>query len=241
MVHSTQSSPPSGGTNHHPFLHSTALACCSHRQPITANQWQRHCLFSTSIVAVRINSHAYATDRGRYAASLLSLYAVVTSYSYPNFRGARVTIPTNLHLKEWANICHAEEGAITLSCLTLVFPVGYEGPIPTLSQENHSSAINHSRDVAACIATELGEGAMLGAFDRPAFHPWTQMNPLLTRPKKDSHFRQVIMELSRHLPPGSSVNGCTPRDWFTGEPQKMHLTSAGDCCTSRMKVFLVCN
>lgn len=64
------------------------------------------------------------------------MYVVVTSYGCPNFHGARVTIPTNLHLKEWAHICHTEEDAVTLSYLTFGFPASYEGPIPTPSHVN---------------------------------------------------------------------------------------------------------
>ena len=71
---------------------------------------------------------------------------------------------------------------------------------------------------------------MLSPFDAPPFSPWTQTNPLLTREKKDSKQRRVIMDLSWPLPPGLSVNGGTPRDHFLGAPRKMHLPSAGDYC-----------
>lgn len=109
-------------------------------------------------------------DRGHYATSLLSVYVVVTSYGCPNFCGARVTIPINLHLKACANICHTED-AITLSYLTLGFPASYEGQIPTPSYANHSSAIIHSRDVTAYITKDLGEGHHVGSIRLPPFHP----------------------------------------------------------------------
>ena len=80
------------------------------------------------------------------------------------------------------------------------FPVGYEGPVPTPTFHNHPSAVHHSNDVVAYIMKELGEGAMLGPFDQPPFTPWTQTNPLLTRPKKDFHLRRVIMDLSWFFP-----------------------------------------
>ena len=47
---------------------------------------------------------------------------------------------------------------------------------------------------------------MLGPFDYPPFTPWCQINPILTRPKKDSTSRRVIMDLSWPLPPGSSTS-----------------------------------
>ena len=100
--------------------------------------------------------------------------------------------------------------------------MGYESPVPNPSLTNHSSAKNHSRDVAAYSTKELEEGAML-----EPFHPWTQINPLLTGPKKDSQARCIIMDLSWPLPTGISVNGCTPRDWFVGEPKNAPAISLG--------------
>ena len=38
------------------------------------------------------------------------------------------------------------------------------------------------------------------------------------------------MDLSWPLPPGFSVNGCTPKESFLGVHKKMHLPSASDFC-----------
>ena len=56
------------------------------------------------------------------------------------------------------------------------------------------------------------------------------MNPLLTKPKKDSHSSQVIIDLSWPLLQGINVNGSTPTDWFMGELNILNLSSAGDLC-----------
>ena len=93
---------------------------------------------------------------------MLGMFAGVTGYVEPNFRGTRLPVPTNLNLGEWAAICTTEEDALTLQYLTFGFPVGYEGPVPTPTFHNHPSAVHHSSDVAACIMKELVEGAMLG-------------------------------------------------------------------------------
>ena len=162
---------------------------------------------------------------------MLALFTCVVSYRDHNFCGARIPIPANLHLPQWAELCYNDDDDFrTLSFLTYGFPAGYAGPIPTPSHINHPSAISHSRHVATYVCKELGEGAMLGPFDAPPFSPWTQTNPLLTCEKKDSTQRRVIMDLSWPLPPGLSVNGGTPKDCFFGAPKKMHLPSAGDYC-----------
>ena len=160
----------------------------------------------------------------------------LTSHASSNFCGARMAVHTNLDLGEWASICHTEEDAVTLSYLTFGFPVGYEGSVPTPSLANHSSARSHSHDFAAYISKELEEGAMLGPFDRPPFHPWTQ-----TRPKKDSEARCIIMDLSWPLPSGISVNRCTPRDCFLSEPQKISWEFVCTDQANRQRLLLICN
>ena len=126
-------------------------------------------------------------DGQAFATALLDVHAVVTSYDQPNFLGTRLPVPTNLNLQQWQQICVTPDDHLTLQFLQFGFPAGYEGPVPTPTFHNHPSAVHHNTDVAAYILIELGEGAMLGSFDQPPFTPWTQTNPLLTRPKKDSH------------------------------------------------------
>jgi hypothetical protein len=108
------------------------------------------------------------------------------------------------------------------------FPASYEGPVPHPTDHNHASAIHHPEAIKAYTDKETHEGAMLGPFSDPPFHPWTQTNPLMTRPKRASHERRVIMDLSWPPPPGVSVNGFTPKDTYLGIPYKMHLPGAED-------------
>ena len=95
---------------------------------------------------------------------------------------------------------------------------GYEGPTPTF--HNNYSAVTHKADVAAYILKELEEGAMLGPFDFPPFYPSTQTNPLLTRPKRDSHLRRVIMDLSWPAPPVSVSMAARQPTLFLVSPKK---------------------
>ena len=123
-----------------------------------------------------------------------------------------------LLILKWIMRCYSIRGA------------GFEGPIPTPSFGNHSSAINHHQDVKAYITTELAKGAMLGPFPLPAFIPWCQTNPLLMRSKRNSTDRLVIMDLSWPLLPLTSTNSGTHRESFLGIYKNMHLPSAHDLC-----------
>ena len=77
-------------------------------------------------------------------------------------------------------------------------------PLTPLSG-NHPSTNCHLKDLAVYIVKEVG--TMLGPFLVPPFQPWCQINPLLTRPKKNVENRMVIMDLSWHHPPRVRVKG----------------------------------
>ena len=117
---------------------------------------------------------------------MLDIYKVVTTSSQPNFSGARLLIPPNFDFHQWSAIAHTQADQEVLEYLKYGFPASFEGPIPTPSFGNHSSAVNHPRDVKAYIAIELSEDAMLVSFPQPPFTPWCQTNTLLTHPKRNS-------------------------------------------------------
>ena len=82
---------------------------------------------------------------------MLGVVTGVTGYAKTDFRDARLPVHTNLNLDKWAAICTTGVDALTLEYLTVKFPAGYEGPVPTPTLHNHPSAVHHSSDVAAYI------------------------------------------------------------------------------------------
>ena len=78
--------------------------------------------------------------------------------------------------------------------------------------------MQHACDVEAYINKEVAERAPLGSFKHPPFHPWCQVNALLTRPKKDSAELFILMELSWPHPPLHSMNAGTQIDKYLGQP-----------------------
>ena len=65
---------------------------------------------------------------------MLALFTCVVSYGDHNFCGARIPIPTNLNLPQWAELCYTDDDFRTFSFLTYGFPAGYTSPIPTPSK-----------------------------------------------------------------------------------------------------------
>ena len=132
-----------------------------------------------------------------YATHMLDIYSAVTATGFCNFAAACIIQPSTLHVSTSDELVRTPEDAKLVNLLRFRFSASYEGPIPTPAYDNHPSACNHSSDVASYIATGVREGAtcMLGPFDHKPFTPWCQVNAFLTRPKKDSHLRRVIMDL----------------------------------------------
>ena len=82
---------------------------------------------------------------------MLDINRSVTACGQPNFRGAHLPLPSNFDFHEWSAIAHTQADQEVLQYLKYGFPAGFEGPIPTPSFGNHSSAVNHPRDVKAYI------------------------------------------------------------------------------------------
>ena len=153
---------------------------------------------------------------------MLDIYRVVTASGLPNFRKARLHLPSNFIFNEWEAIAHSQAVREVRQYFRYGFAAGFEGPIYMPSFGNHASAINNPRDVKAYITTEIAEGAML--------RPWCQTNPLLTLPKCNSTDRWIITDLSWPLARIISINSGIPTESFLGSYKKMHLPSAQDLC-----------
>lgn len=102
------------------------------------------------------------------------------------------------------------------------WPLDYEKPSsPTSTLRNHSVLGDKDPHIAAFIKKELQHGALVGPFIVPPFTPWTQFSPLMTRPKKNSEARRVIIDLS--FPKGASVNSGIKKGIYQGKSSKFHL------------------
>lgn len=133
------------------------------------------------------------------------LYSLIKSYNAPNFLGAKVTVDSELHLEAWElELSDYHDNEL---CYFLLFgwPVGFHSDTPPVSVgENHASAKAHMSHLYKFIETELKHQALAGPFTASPFQPWTRLSPLMTREKKDSDSRRVIVDLS--FPAGHAVN-----------------------------------
>ena len=60
-----------------------------------------------------------------------------------------------MHFNESEVLAHIEEDTTLIDFLKYGFPVGYEGTVLTQANHNHASAMQHPRDVASYVLTEI--------------------------------------------------------------------------------------
>lgn len=133
------------------------------------------------------------------------LYSSIKSFYRPNAVGAQITLASGLNLEQWeSRLSHYHDNEIC-AYLRYGWPVGYTGSKPPVTVgRNHPSGINFQSHVTDFITTECEYGAMLGPFTHDPFAPWVRTSPIMSRPKKDTSKRRIIIDLT--FPEGAGVN-----------------------------------
>ena len=158
--------------------------------------------------------------------SLKLIFDRVAHTGQHNFRAARIPLPSALNIPQWRSALVGYADAHIVDYLAYGWPIGIDRDAILQSHfRNHTSALEHPGDVAHYIATELGHGALLGPFAGPPVAT-CHFNPLMTRPKRDSRFRRVIVDLS--WPKGYSVNDGISRTQYIDGPMTISLPTPDD-------------
>lgn len=133
------------------------------------------------------------------------LYQEVKASNLPNCIGAKIPVYSGLHVERWVILLQNYHDNELCHFLAYGWPVGfYAEEIPSSVPENHPSAVNFPQHIHDFIATELSFKALEGPVQASPFKPWSRISPLMTRPKKGSSQRRVIVDLS--YPEGEAVN-----------------------------------
>lgn len=159
---------------------------------------------------------------------MCTIYEAVRETGMPNAVGAQRLLPSNLNISNWeAWLSKSPEDIELLGFLKYGFPLGYLGPISD-SQDtpNHPSAVNYKGSVDDFISKEVGLGGIVGPFKQPAFREWTHISPLMTREKKDSAERRVIIDMT--YPHPKSVNAYLYKNSSLGVVRDHTLPSVDD-------------
>lgn len=156
-----------------------------------------------------------------------AVYNHVLSFKLPNFLGAQVQVQSGLNLDQWDLALSSYHDNDICKFLRFGWPLGYLADHhPDSVPKNHASATLHEKHIHDFIQTELKHEALLGPFEEEPFTPWLRCSPLMTRPKKDSDMRRVIVDLS--FPKGSGVNAAIDTSAYLGRDISFKLPTISD-------------
>ena len=161
-----------------------------------------------------------------------SIYDRVRAAGAPNYKGARIPIPSPLIPEAWERESSGHpDDATLINGARYGFPIQYTGG-PTYApqpEHNHPSAEAYKEHVQKYFTEETMNNAMAGPFTKPPFTPWHRASPLMTRPKTEEGKRRVIVDLSF---PNGGVNHFIHQHQFNGEQAIHTLPTIADLVDS---------
>ena len=174
-------------------------------------------------------NHSVALDRpspskvlSSWYPGLADIYNRVRLSGKPNYRGSRIAVHSGLIIEAWRRRSHLIKDKSLVDMLEFAFPVGFTGDRkPAEGLPNHGSAVRFPDSIEQFLEKEVRLQAMMGPFKDKPFVGWDRVNPLMTRPKRGSDERRVILDLS--YPLGESVNAAIPANELDSAPFKMRL------------------
>ena len=170
-----------------------------------------------------------------YTDRMFDIYSTVMAGGLPNLMCAHISLPSNFDFEEWDKLIHSDSDRKTSFWLPS-FPASQPVMLALFPFPFKQTMLRPLLIHITYSDREVSEGDMLGPFKQVLFSPWCQTNPLLTRPKKDSLDRRVIiMDLSWPLPPLHSISGGTPVMHFLGCPVKCVCLRRRICAASFAK------
>ena len=146
---------------------------------------------------------------------------MVTAVTGHNYRGARIPVPSGLCVAAWRKHLQGYSDSNLPDFLEFGWPVHCQPTaMLTPTWHNHPSARQCPADIEHYLNTELGFDALGGPYATQPF-VYMQLSPLMTKDKKDSVHKRVIMDLS--WPDATSVNDAIQGEWYVDGPMTMTL------------------
>lgn len=147
---------------------------------------------------------------------LLQIYQRVRDSGLANMIGLRIPVPSVLNYPAWRSAATGHpDDTYVLDGVRFGFPLHYVGPpLYRDNRDSHPSAQQYWSHVQRYVQVESQNKAMIGPFDVPPFTPWTNISPIMTRPKADSTKRRIIVDLS--FPRDDNVNAHVHKNMIFG-------------------------
>ena len=151
----------------------------------------------------------------------VTIFTKVVATGKYNYQGARIPVPSGLRVEAWKECLRGYHDYGVVEFLNYGWPANCEkGAIMIPTWQNHPLAERAAQDIEHYIRTEKGHAAIVGPFRDIPFTSM-QVSPLMTRLKRDSEHRRVIMGLS--WPHGAAVNDHISSDIYVDGPARIRL------------------
>ena len=163
-----------------------------------------------------------------------NIYSLVRASGLPNYLAAKQPLTSGLKINNWKLALLGYQDQQLLEFLEFGWPADYTAsklPKPTLS--NHKELLDYSKFIIDYITEEIHHGALLGPFNIIPFVPWAQFSPIMTREKKQSIKRRIIVNLS--YPKGNSVNSGIKKGFYQGKPLTFSLPTINNIINNLTK------
>ena len=185
---------------------------------------------STSNLSKRLVGEAryvgHHFSRGAEFIVIHDIHSKVAAFSVPNYKGARIQVPSGLNISEWHYLHISYDLQILAEYLQFGFSLNVDYDIFqfNMETENHASALQRPDGVNKYFNTEIEKQAMVGPIEELPFEK-LRISPLMARDKPDGGVR-VIVDLS--WPLGQSVNSCVSPDVYDGIPFTLKYPTVDD-------------
>ena len=156
-----------------------------------------------------------------FNANMLEIYHRVFSTGTYSYQCAKIPIPSGLNVDAWDHYLVDYGDREIVDFLRFGWPSSFDHHSPLLSTlKNHSSGLSYPKHIEHYIEKELSKQALLGPFSYPPIIP-LHVSPILTRPKKDSEWRRIVVDLS--WPRGKSINDGIASGEYLGDVIELTL------------------
>ena len=158
----------------------------------------------------------------------LDLHYLIWEKGYPNRYGAKIPLETKWNLQKMEELLIDYEDREVVQWMKYGWPTGKVPGTqsPYIWTKNHKGAEDHPAALRQYIQKELNQGAIMGPYPRIPFRDRVGISPLSTHPKKASHERRIILDLS--FPIGQGINDSIPKDTYMGLQAKLSFPKTDD-------------
>ena len=156
-----------------------------------------------------------------------TLFNKVRVTGLPNYLAARIPVPSALIITKWRELLHSYPDKKLVDYLEFGWPLDYTAPVPPVpTLQNHEKDPDKVPHIRKFIQKEVQLGALLGPFSGLPTQPWFQISPMMTRPKKNSNERRIVVDMS--FPRGRSVNAGITKGSYQGSYYSFSLPSVSE-------------